>query len=263
MKTTKIIIAVMLALLFAISLISCGDDDIGANISEGDIKVTVQISSDEYGLLVEGEVGLSEGASVLDAITAYCASPLDKNGDGKDTDEIPIEYTSDENGNPMSVSKLGDYKETIRSKLNYYWSFMLNGKEPVGRAAENIVKDGDVVTYNYTFIPTGEYVTIRFEAEGKELIKSTVIVFDEGDTVLDVAAAALRRSAIEYNLNEDRTAIEYIGEYLAKVTPIYDESWDASVNGEAVVANEALAVNESEIVFTFNRVEKEYVEGQM
>ncbi|MBQ7821550.1 MAG: hypothetical protein IJ391_04640 [Clostridia bacterium] len=262
MKTTKIIAAILLAILATLSLYSCGGDDNEVSIPTGDVNVTVKISTDDYGVLAEGAVGLAEGSSVLDAITTFCSSTMDKDGDGNVDGEIGIEYENDENGLPISVVQLGDYKETEKNKLSYYWSFMLNGKEPEGRAAENVVADGDVVIYNYTFIPTGDYVTVRFEAEDKVIVKDTVVVFDAGDTVLDVALDALKRSGLEYSESEDGTAIQSVDDYLAKITPIYDETWDAEVDGEKVVVNEATVSNENEIVFTFNRTEKEVVDTQ-
>lgn len=260
MKTIKIITAVMLAVLMALTICACGKDDSG--VATGDVNVVVKISTDDYGVLAEGAVGLAEGSSVLDAITAFCASSMDKDGDGEVDGEIVIEYENDDNGTPMSVAKLGDYKESKKNKLNYYWSFMLNGKEPEGRAAENLVEDGDVVIYNYTFIPTGEYVTVRFEAEDKVIVKDTVVVFDSGDTVLDVAEDALKRTDLKYAMSEDGTAVQLVDKYLAKITPIYDETWDATLDGEKVVASEKTVANENVIVFTFNRTEKEVVDTQ-
>ena len=250
MKKTKIIAAVLLALLAVVSLCSCGEKtDEGNNaVPSGDFDVTVKISSDEYGVLVEGSVGVDEGATVLDAITAYCAA-----------EGIECTY----NDELTSVVALGEYKEVERDKLSYYWSYTLNGKEPKGRASENTVADGDVVVYNYTFIPTGDYVTVRFEAEGKVVVDDITVVYDEGDTVLDAALDALKRSGVEYGASDDNTAIQYVDDYLAKITPIYDETWDAEVNGEAVAEpSEAVLSNEAEIVFTFNRVEKEVTDTQ-
>ena len=250
MKKTKIIAAVLLALLAVVSLCSCGEKtDEGNNaVPSGDFDVTVKISSDVYGVLVEGSVGVDEGATVLDAITAYCAA-----------EGIECTY----NDELTSVVALGEYKEVERDKLSYYWSYTLNGKEPKGRAAENTVSEGDVVVYNYTFIPTGDYVTVRFEAEGKVVVDDITVVYDEGDTVLDAALDALKRSGVEYGASDDNTAIQYVDDYLAKITPIYDETWDAEVNGEAVAEpSEAVLSNEAEIVFTFNRVEKEVTDTQ-
>ena len=250
MKKTKIIAAVLLALLAVVSLCSCGEKtDEGNNaVPSGDFDVTVKISSDEYGVLVEGSVGVDEGATVLDAITAYCAA-----------EGIECTY----NDELTSVVALGEYKEVERDKLSYYWSYTLNGKEPKGRAAENTVSERDVVVYNYTFIPTGDYVTVRFEAEGKVVVDDITVVYDEGDTVLDAALDALKRSGVEYGASDDNTAIQYVDDYLAKITPIYDETWDAEVNGEAVAEpSEAVLSNEAEIVFTFNRVEKEVTDTQ-
>lgn len=251
MKKTKIFAAVLLAVLAAISLCSCGGEtDEGNNniVRGGDINVTVEISSDEYGVLVEGSVGVHDGATVLDAITAYCAA-----------EGIECTY----NDELTSVVALGEYTEVERNKLSYYWSYTLNGKEPRGRASENTVADGDVVVYNYTFIPTGDYVTVRFEAEGKVIVNDTTVVYDEGDTVLDAALEALKRSGIDYGASDDNTAIQYVDDYLAKITPIYDETWDAEVNGDAVAdPSETALSNGAEIVFTFNRVEKEVTDTQ-
>ena len=260
MKTIKIITAVVLVVLMALSVCACGKEE--SSVASGDVNVVVKISTDDYGILAEGVVGLAEGSSVLDAITAFCTSTMDKDGDGEENGEIVIDYENDDNGTPTSVSRLGDYKESKKNKLNYYWSFMLNGKEPEGRASENLVEDGDVVIYNYTFIPTGEYVTVRFEAEDKVIVKDTVVVFSSGDTVIDVAEDALKRSDLKYSMSEDGTAVQLVDKYLAKITPIYDETWDATLDGEKVVASEATVANENVIVFTFNRTEKEVVDAQ-
>lgn len=246
MKKFKIIAAIMLAVLAALTLASCGSKDEGT-VAVGDMNVTVKISSDEYGVLVEGEVGLAENATVLDAITAYCE------GEG-------IECTY--NDELTTVVALGEYKETERNKLSYYWNYTLNGKELQGRASDNTVSQGDVVVYNYTFIPTGDYVTVRFEAEDKVVVDDTVVVFDEGDTVLDVAIDALKRSGLTYAASDDKTAVALVDKYQAKMTPIYDETWDATINDKPAIVGETTVSNKDEIVFTFNRTEKEVVDTQ-
>lgn len=244
MKKIKIIAAVLLALLAVMSLASCGDGDSDTKIAGGDTNVTVKISSDEYGVLVEGTVGLADDATVLDAITAFC-----------DIEGIECTY----NDELTTVVALGEYKESERNKLSYYWNYTLNGKELEGRASDNTVSDGDVVNYNYTFIPMGDYVTVRFEAEGKVIVNDTVIVFDDGDTVLDVALDALKRSGVDYSKSDDGTAVQLVDDYLAKMTPTYDETWDASINDKAAACDSTVS-NKDVIVFTFNRTEKEVVD---
>lgn len=242
MKTTKIVIAVLLALVAALSICSCGKDD---EVTAGDFSVNVIISSDEYGTLAEGVVGLDDGATALGAITKFC-------------DSEGIEYKLDKD--VTSIKALGDYKEVERQKLSYYWQYTVNGKELPGRAGENTVAEGDEIRYNYTFVPTGDFVTVSFEAEGEVIVKDTVVVFSKNDSVLDSALDALKRTDYDYDKSEDGKRLQYVDDYLAKVTPVYDDIWSFTVNGKAVAGNPAPAdvpVNSNDkIVFTFIREEK-------
>ncbi len=246
MKTTKIIALVLLTFVMALSLFSCGKDD---TVAEGDTSVNIIISSDEYGVLAEGAVGVDDGATIIDAMVAYC----DREG---------IEYKL--NAELDTIEALGDYKEVERNKLSYYWQYTLNGKELVGRAGENTVAEGDEIVYNYTFIPTGDFVTVSFEAEGKVIVEDTIVVFSEGDTLLDSALDALKRTDLDYEETEDGTNIQYVDDYIAKVTPIYDEVWDVTVNDKPISGNpcDVISASNDKIVFTFNRIEKEVAETQ-
>ena len=246
MKKIKILALVLVIVLAACSLYSCGKD---GTVKEGDMKVNIIISSDEYGVLAEGVVGVDEGATVIDAMVTYC----DREG---------IEYKL--NAEMDTVEALGSYKEVVRNKLGYYWQYTLDGKEPKGRAGENTVTEGSKVVYNYTYIPTGDFVTVRFEAEGEVIVEDTVVVFDEGDSLLDSALDALKRSGLDYDKTADGNNLDYVDDYTTKVTPIYDEMWNVSVNDKAVEGNhdDTLAVSNDVIVFTFTRVEKELADTQ-
>ena len=246
MKTTKIVIALTLVLIALLSICSCGKED---EVTAGDFSVNVIISSDEYGTLAEGVVGLDDGATALSAITKFC-------------DAEGIEYKLDTD--VTSVKALGDYKEVERQKLSYYWQYTVNGKELPGRAGENTVSEGDEIRYNYTFVPTGDYVTVSFEAEGEVIVKDTVVVFGKNDTVLDSALDALKRTDYDYDKSADGKRLQYVDDYLAKVTPTYDESWTFTVNGKAVAGNpeagDVPVANKDKIVFTFVREDKELAE---
>lgn len=246
MKKIRILALVLVIVLAACSLYSCGKDD---TVKEGDMNVNIIISSDEYGVLAEGVVGVGEGATVIDAMVTYC----DREG---------IEYKL--NAEMDTIESLGSYKEVVRNKLGYYWQYKLDGKEPKGRAGENTVTEGSEVVYNYTFIPTGDYVNVRFEAEGEVIVENTVVVFDAGDTLLDAAFDALKRTEFDYDKTADGLNLDYVDDYTTKVTPVYDEMWKVTVNGKAVDGNHddiAVASND-DIVFTFTRVEKEAADIQ-
>lgn len=246
MKTTKIIAAILILLVAVLSLSSCGKD---ATVAEGDVNVNIVISSDEFGILAEGTVGVDEGATIIDAMVTYC----DREGiEYKLTDELD------------TIKSLGSYKEVERHKLSYYWQYTLDGKELVGRAGENTVNEGNTITYNYTYIPTGDYVTVRFEADGKVIVEDTVVVFDEGDSILDSALDALKRTDLDYEEASDGTNIQYVDDYIAKITPVYDDVWEVTVNDKAISGNpcDVASVNKNVIVFTFNRIEKTVAETQ-
>lgn len=246
MKLTKIIAVVLLVLISVLSLCSCEKDE---TFVEGDVKVNIVIAHDEYDVLAEGVIGVDEGATVIDAMAAYC-------------DREEIEYKL--NDELDTVLALGAYKEAERNKLSYYWLYMIDGEEVAGSAGSNTVKDGSTVTYKYTFVPTGDYVTVRFEAEDKVIVEDTIVVFDAGDSLLDSAFDALKRTEFDYDKTADGLNLDYVDDYNTKVTPVYDEMWNVFVNGELIDKDhdDVMVSSNDEIVFTFTRVEKEVVDTQ-
>ena len=107
------------------------------------------------------------------------------------------------------------------------------------------------------FIPTEESA-INLLAEGF----SRKNLFITGNTVVDVAAAAVKQRSGIFEASDDGKDVSLVNGRQAKVTPAYDETWEFTVNGKKVgtVAGDTSIADGDKIVFTFVRTMKEVAE---
>lgn len=268
MKFNKIIAMLLIVAFGVCALVACsGDkepgDDVATEIDPNapieleadEIAVDIQITTDDFDeALTTGTVVLKQGSSVLNAITAFC------NDKGIDCVFEEVEDGED----PETVSALGNFKSTPKAKEKsekfiYYWQVFVNEAELSGTAADNEVANGDVIRYNYTSIPNGPVVTVRFETEDGVLVEDTLVVYEEGESIIDAAVYALEANDMEYVQTEN--SLRSVEDYLAKKTPIYDDIWEITVGKNTYTSDDdltAIALYEGqEIVFTFKRIEKD------
>lgn len=212
MRKIKTLICAVLAICTLLAFCSCG--------SGNDISVTVKINTDEYGVLDEGTVTMpAKDATVLKAIAEYCTQK---------------EYGYTFNDTADSISSIGEFKETEKNKFTYFWNFTVDGKEVSGRASENPVVDGTVIEYTYTSLPIGDSASVTVKADGKEVLGKTLVVIESGDTVLDAAVSALKSKGISAKTDDANKTLLSVGEYQAKLTPTYEDTWEFKVNGKKI-----------------------------
>ena len=236
MRFLKITVSVILLAVMCVSLFACGVEN---------VKVTVRIAHDDFDEVKEGEIEVTANSTtVLGAISEFCMANM-----------IKYEYNSTQD----SIKKIGTLKETEKNKFSYYWAYTVNGKEIPGRASENIVQDGDVITYTYTSIPMGDCATIEFADENGTVVGATKVVFEAGSTVIDVAAAALKQKQGSFEASDDGKDVSLVNGRQAKITPAYDETWEFTVNGKKVdtAAGDTPVADGDVIAFTFVRTMKE------
>ena len=236
MRFLKITVAALLLAAMCLSMFACGVEN---------VKVTVRIAHDDFDEVKEGEIEVTANSTtVLGAISEYCMANM-----------IKYEYNSTQD----SIKKIGTLKETEKNKFSYYWSYTVNGKEIPGRASENIVQDGDVITYTYTSIPMGDCATIEFADANGSVVGATKVVFEAGDTVIDVAASALKQKQGKFAASADGKDVDLVNGRQAKITPAYDETWEFTVNGKKVdtAAGDTPVADGDVIAFTFVRTTKE------
>ena len=236
MRFLKITVSVILLAVMCVSLFACGVEN---------VKVTVRIAHDDFDEVKEGEIEVTANSTtVLGAISEFCMANM-----------IKYEYNSTQD----SIKKIGTLKETEKNKFSYYWAYTVNGKEIPGRASENIVQDGDVITYTYTSIPMGDCATIEFADENGTVVGATKVVFEAGNTVIDVAAAALKQKQGSFKASDDGKDVSLVNGRQAKITPAYDETWEFTVNGKKVdtAAGDTPVADGDVIAFTFVRTMKE------
>ncbi len=239
MKFLKISVAVLLLAVMCLSMFACGVEN---------IEITVRIAHDDFEEVKEGVIEVTAGSTtVLGAISEFCMANM-----------IKYEYNSTQD----SIKKIGTLKEVEKNKFSYYWSYTVNGQEIPGRASENIVQAGDVITYTYTSIPMGDCVTVEFADSEGSVIGSTKVVFEAGETLVDIAAAAVKQRSGSFKASADGKDVALVNGRQAKITPAYDESWEFTVNGEKVnsAAGDTTVVDGDKIAFTFVRTMKEVAE---
>lgn len=262
MKKIRILSIIIAVLLVATAFAACGkdndntDSEVSSSVetearepNADEMYVNISISTDDYGTLYEKDIIIDRNnANVLTAILAAC----DQEG-----------FVYELNDEMNSISSIGEFDEKEKNKLSYYWAFTVNGKEVSGRALDNKVKENDKIAYNYTGLPTGDYVTVSFESsDGKTIVKPTCVVFDDDYTVLDAAVDAVKRAGLEYSMTESGDSFQNIDRYKSKVTPTYNDEWVVTVGGKTIseAPSEVSVKSNDKIVFTFTRVEKEVTE---
>lgn len=239
MRFLKISVAALLLAAMCLSMFACGVEN---------IEVTVRIAHDDFEEVKEGVLEVTAGSTtVLGAISEFCMANM-----------IKYEYNSTQD----SIKKIGTLKEAEKNNFTYYWAYTVNGKEVPGRASENIVQAGDVITYTYTSIPMGDCVTVDFADDEGVVVGATKVVFEAGDTLVDIAATAIKQRSGSFKASADGMNVALVNGRQAKVTPAYDETWEFTVNGKKVdtAAGETTVADGDKISFTFVRTMKEVAE---
>lgn len=135
MKSLRKLSLLLLAALFAITLVSCGGDT-----ASTELTVTVNASDIDGSPVVLGEVTFSsENPTVLEALQAMCAAR-------------EVSYEASDLG---VVSKIGDVgtknyvDEATGKNMTIAWGWRLNGTEgeDLGFANATAVKSGDTIEY--------------------------------------------------------------------------------------------------------------------
>ena len=140
MKLTRILTLALAFVMLALCAVSCGEPKVKVN-------VTVKIIAD------------NPDEPILDTpITIESTNPtvLEAVREALIVNEIPYNLTEDES----SILDIQDYKDLAATQsgdgLVYYWMYYLNDVEPTtGKAVDNPIAEGDVITYVYSsFDPT-------------------------------------------------------------------------------------------------------------
>ncbi|MBO5218638.1 MAG: hypothetical protein J6C52_04355 [Clostridia bacterium] len=140
MKLTRILTLALAFVMLALCAVSCGEPKIKVN-------VTVKIIAD------------NPDEPILDTpITIESTNPtvLEAVREALFVNEIPYNLTDDQS----SILDIQDYKDLAANQsgdgLVYYWMYYLNDVEPTtGKAVDNAIAEGDVITYVYSsFDPT-------------------------------------------------------------------------------------------------------------
>ncbi len=155
-KTTIRIFALALAVVMLTCMFAgCGKSKmnvkVGVKLSQNYIDYMYEQNADKEDFIipaehrvflndVDVEIAYEEGESVsaLDALITAAA-------------EYGLDYTLD--STEKSVAVINDYKGFLDTEkgTTFFWSYTINGVEPTeGRAADNYVKEGDVIVFTLT-----------------------------------------------------------------------------------------------------------------
>ncbi len=139
MKFTRILALALVAIMAALCLASCGAETINVNLR-------INCNDPDFPIILDVKVPLkSNDPTVLQAFVEGCI-----------LNEMDYTLTEDEE----SVKDIDIYKDYVDTETNttYYWYYTINGAEPTsGRAADNLVADGDTVEFIYTsYVPDAE-----------------------------------------------------------------------------------------------------------
>ncbi len=156
MKSLRTFFVLIFAVLFAFSLVACGEDAPDPN----ELTVTVEAYDYDNNPIVLGDVTFSmENPTVLAALEAMCIAR-----------EVSLEYDQ----SLGIVQKMGDAgpksftDEETGKKMSLSWAWKLNGEEASGFANETVIKSGDKIEYyQYAYVDEEE-VIIDPEAEVEE-----------------------------------------------------------------------------------------------
>lgn len=129
-KTRVLILFLVTAMLFGV-LSSC-------TTSADEITVTLQIIAGDDEIL-DADIKLSYADPTVLMLVSEAAALY----------EINVVYNADND----SVLDIGDYKDQTVDNVMYFWEYYINGVLPEnttgGKAKDQAIKDGDVITYMY------------------------------------------------------------------------------------------------------------------
>ncbi len=135
MRTMKLVAAVLALVFVAAAFAGCGAEKVSKNVTvkvvAGDDTVLNNVS-----ITVEGTT--ENPPTVLQAVREALQM-------------YEIDYTLDES--EKSIKNISAYADTTDEEGNiYYWEYSVNGVVPKagsGKAADNVVNEGDVIQYTY------------------------------------------------------------------------------------------------------------------
>ena len=206
MKLKKIVAVIAASAMLALCLVSCGG-------AAADINVNVKIVTNdaENPSLLETTLIVHENAKILDIIDEACRE-----------NDIAVTYTDDDD----AIQMIGGYDSIVGDDgVSHYWTYTVNGREVLGSAADNTLKDGDTLEYKYVESKS-RFVTFRAIVDGEVIIEEQVT---EGRLVNVIEAAC-----DSFELSENGKILEDIGDYETKTEDGYSYYWTYTVNGEKV-----------------------------
>lgn len=135
MKFTRILALALVAIMATLCLASCGAETIHVNLK-------INCGDPEFPVILDVQVPIKgNDPTVLQAFIEGCIL----NG---------MDYTLTED--EESVKDIDIYKDYVDTETNttYYWNYTVNGVELSGKAADNVIADGDTIEYIYTsYVP--------------------------------------------------------------------------------------------------------------
>lgn len=136
MKFTRVMSMVLVGIMLALALVSCGSEP------QKEVNVTVRIVAEEGAdpILDAQVIAKAATPTVLDAFIKAC-----------DENEVPYVLESDTSGTPVSVQDVDTYTyHKDENGILHYWMYTINGEEPTsGKANTNTIEEGDVIVYSY------------------------------------------------------------------------------------------------------------------
>ena len=130
MKFTRILALVLVGVMLALSMASCG----GASTTSVTFKVTIKETGEQIADVVVEVPG--KEPTILDAIALASER---------------CEFTYELNNSGTSVESIGDYAMIYDEETGYHysWYFTLNGAEPESSASITVLSQDDVIEYIY------------------------------------------------------------------------------------------------------------------
>lgn len=206
MKIKKIVAIIAASAMLALCLVSCGG-------AAADINVNVKIVTNdaEHPDLLDTTLTVPGDAKILDIIDEACRE-----------NDIAVTYTEDDD----AIQMIGIY-DSVEGEggVSYYWTYTVNGREVLGSAADNTLKDGDTLEYKYVESKS-RFVIFRAIVDGEVIIEEQVT---EG-RLINVLEAACD----SFELDESGEIVMDIGDYETKIEDGYSYYWTYTVNGKEV-----------------------------
>ncbi|MBQ2765789.1 MAG: hypothetical protein IJF48_02225 [Clostridia bacterium] len=143
MKFTRILTLALAVAMLALTMASCG----GAATTAVTLKITVPSEADASvnEQIVDAKIEVTgKNPTVLDVIAIA-------------SERCDFQYTTNSSG--TSVEEFAGYPRYTdeATGINYSWYFTINGEEPSGSAADNVVAADDVIEYIYVaYDPSAE-----------------------------------------------------------------------------------------------------------